>query len=243
LLQQHDSYELSHMGLRFSFLFLALLLGSCSFSEQSPDIGSTQVEKLPVADARGVNTALLNRNVEELMKEAMAIEGQIDAMISRLNQIQNVIQGYNQEAMTANDKPQVILPVPEREVVTKQPQRQKVAQSKPVSNATSQILSKDGVNTVRIGAHSDKTRIVFDIKGSTKHSVNFDQEAGVLTITMPDTPWSTTRSRTYRLSQIDGYEAKSSNNGTIIAIAVKNTSDIKTFSLSNPNRLVIDLKK
>ena len=231
------------MGLRLSFLFLTLLLGSCSFSEQSPSVGTTQVEKLPVANARGVNTALLNRNVEELMKEAMAIEGQIDNMISRLNQIQAAIQGYNEEAKAANDKPQVILPVPEREVATKQPQAKKVTKNKPKTTPKKRVLTKDGVNTVRIGAHSDKTRIVFDIKGSTKHSMNFDQEAGVLTITMPDTAWSTTQSRTYRLSQLEGYEAKSKSGGTIVAMAVNDTSTINTVPLSNSTSAVVDLLK
>lgn len=105
----------------------------------------------------------------------------------------------------------------------------------------------DGVVSVRDGVHSNKTRLVFDVNGSTKHSVAFDKEAGVLTLKLPNTKWSTAKNRTYKLSQLSGYEAKPDGDGTIIALAVKGTSAVKVEALgksgNRPARLVVDLIK
>lgn len=120
-------------------------------------------------------------------------------------------------------------------------------QPKPQPQAQKPVPSGDGVVDVRVGVHHDKTRIVLDVNGSTKNNVNFDREAGLLTVTMPDTEWSAPQSKTYKLSQIQGYEAKSENGGTVIAMAVTQTSNVDTVTIARKNnrpaRLVIDLMK
>lgn len=107
--------------------------------------------------------------------------------------------------------------------------------------------NEPGVFDVRTGVHSDKTRIVFDVNGSTKHSINFDREVGLVTLILPDTQWSTTSSKNFKMTQLSGYDAKSEGNGTAVAMAVSNTSSVDVVTLapsgSRPARLVIDLMK
>ena len=105
----------------------------------------------------------------------------------------------------------------------------------------------NGVTNIRTGIHYDKTRLVFDINGSLDHSMDFDRDAGLLTIAMPNTKWATNTKGTFKLTQVNGFDAKPTGQGTMIAMDVKNTSDVKIQKIkamgNKPARLIIDLIK
>ena len=140
----------------------------------------------------------------------------------------------------ATQAPQALIPKQD----IKKPSKPKAAKvktwEKPKAPSNTDVK---GVYQVRYGAHAYKTRLVFDVNGPTNHTMNYDAEAGIITITMPNTLWNAEKSKTYNKSQILGYEAKAINGGTIIAMAVQNTRSVKIDTLSKPNRLVIDLMK
>lgn len=204
---------------------------------------------IPMAQSRGVNVTVMDKHLESLMIETSVIEAQVQHLMGRLQFLRDKISAKDAyqktiietspviavEPKIAEAKPQVILPVPERKIV--KPTSQKI-----VKKGKAKPTGK-GVYNIRTGVHNDKTRLVFDINGSTKHNVTVDTEAGIVTITLPDTSWGTSNSQMYKLNQLSGYEAKSSDKGTIIAMAIANTSDVKTMALSKPNRLVVDLMK
>ena len=205
-----------------------------------------------MAQPRGVNVTVMDKHLESLMTETSVIEAQVQHLMGRLQSLRDEIGAHGnayQETIVetlpvkpvtqepAQEKPQIILPVPK--------EKAKKASPKPVAKKKTQMPKPKGkgVYNVRHGVHSDKTRLVFDVNGSTKHDIAVDTEAGIVTITLPDTQWGTGNSRMYNLNQLSGYEAKSSAQGTIIAMAIANTSDVKTMALSKPNRLVVDLMK
>ncbi len=217
--------------------------------------GDQSYDSSKMAGVRGLNPQLMDEKLQGFIKETESIELRVATLLTRLNYLRDEISAYGQTRIEtisevvqnpAEAKPQVILPVPDRKKAQAEPPKPAV-KTKAVKPKTKTLPMKDGVYNVRYGAHSDKTRLVFDINGSTNHEMSFDKEAGIVTIMLPETQWSTQNSRTYKSSQLSGYEAKSSGQGTIIAMAVKNTSSVKTTKIgksgSKQSRLVIDLMK
>jgi len=209
-----------------------------------------------MAGPRSVNVNLLDDRLRALTDEAQSIETKMAVLLSRLNDLRDEIQGYDQ-TMTqaykpeiASQPPQTIIPVqnyskPEKTAAAAKKLSPKKVKPRPQETSKPQtpLAKGQGVVNVRTGVHKNKTRLVLDIRGSTRHSMNFDREAGIVTLAMPQTKWSTASSRTLSLNQISGYQAKHSGAGTILALAVENTSDVKGMTLSNPNRIVLDMMK
>ena len=209
------------------------------------------VNPVKMAQARGINPRLMDEKLSDLIKETESIELKLATLLRRLNYLRDEIVTYDQTRVEkintviapapSKIKPQTILPVPEPKMVKpKKKAKKKIVQHK-------KLPMKSGVYNVRYGAHSDKTRLVFDVNGPTKHDMIFDKEVGIVTITLPQTSWATSTSRTYKSSQLAGYEAKSSGQGTIVAMAVKDTSSVKTQMIgksgNKPARLIVDLVK
>ena len=201
---------------------------------------------LPLADSRGINLSMMDRDLHDLTVKARALENQISAMVSDLDHLRQKINGYSKMVMTvepvqatepAKGAPQAILPVPEK------PEVKKV--DKPTPTYTTTTSDKNGIVGVRYGAHKTYTRLVLDINGSTKHTMDFDKEAGIVTITLPNTAWATVKNKTYKSSRVMGYEAQAAGQGTTIAIAVKNADKVKTSTIGatkgNPARIVVDV--
>jgi len=238
--------NLKHLPLAFVSCFAL----SCSMVDD-PLVYSMDTNErtagVPMAQARGVNVQVMDKHLESLMTETSVIEAQVQHLMGRLQSLRDEIGAQNAYKATiietipvaktepAKTEPQVILPASQTKAV-------KTISKPTVKKAIKKSTPKGkGVYKVRHGVHADKTRLVFDVNGSTKHDMMVDTEAGIVTITLPDTSWGTGKSRMYKLNQLSGYEAKSSGQGTIIAMAIANTSDVRTMTLSKPNRLVIDL--
>lgn len=247
LSHDYDSYEVNLMNLKYlSLVFVSCFALSCSMVDQPLVYPVDEINRtagLAMAKSRGVNVTVIDRHLESLMNETSLIESQVQHLMGRLQSLRDEIGIENAyeitifetmpavEVISEKIEPQVIVPAPERAI------------EKPISIAPKIVSKAAGVYKIRHGIHANKTRFVFDVNGSTKHKMAFDSEAGIATITLPDTLWSTSNSRIYKLNQLSGYEAKSSGQGTIIAMAIQNTSDVKTTILSKPNRLVVDLIK
>jgi hypothetical protein len=210
---------------------------------------------LPIAEPRGLNASVMDDELSELLGEAKTIEDRIRNLIMRLAQLQSNIknlQGHNEvkeadltlkiEAENDENMPQVLIPTKTKPVQVKSVK----APLKPQAGSSTEKAKTNnaaGVYNVRTGIHANKTRFVLDVNGSTSNIMNFDAEAGIVTITMPDTSWNAPRSKTYDEGKILGYEAKASNGGTIIAMAVQNTSSVEILRLQHPDRLVVDALK
>jgi hypothetical protein len=226
-------------------------------------------DNLKMADSLGVNIVMMDTKLAEMISEAQTIEKQMAMLINQMNNLKNSIAEH--KASLDGDSDIMQTPIPKVETsaegkpadlltVNQLPNSKPSVQSTPKVEITpkaepviepevkvSMPPQKTGVMDVRVGVHSDKTRLVFDIIGSTQHQLFHDKDVGIFTITLPETPWNTLSSRTYAFNQLAGYEAKSTGNGTIVAMAIKNTSDVKILALekteTKPARLVVDLIK
>lgn len=270
--------------MKLNFLITAVLsvgLLSCSDGKSSlDDKSSAHSSRANIAigsTPKGINLAVTDDHLLQLLNEANRVEEQLSHMAGRLTELRRDIIAYRHHTKTGPSLKQppmlgdraveeaTIAPAsgdvvtvdravekqtlkPRTVIVTKkgvpvEPEKAEVAKSITEPAKKEDVISNsDGVYKVRYGLHADKTRLVFDLKnGSTQHTMNFDKQAGIVTVTLPEAPWKTASGQTYKLEQLSGYEAKQSGQGTIVAMAVKGTSSVKTMSLSSPNRLVIDL--
>lgn len=105
------------------------------------------------------------------------------------------------------------------------------------------------VKDVRIGEHPGKMRIVLDLKGSSKFSVDLDNAEHILVIELPETSWNTANTKEFSgNSLLSSYRTSPLNNGTgtMMILQLKKASNItyKT-SIADPDgvssRIVIDL--
>ena len=237
-------------------------LASCN-QVQQPDNDTIVIENrpislqsnnitLPAIDPKGVNIRMLDQEITTLRNAAIDIEGDVQTMLSRLNQLEMDIEGYELIRKTITNSETVnldrILETQSSEetselIIEPSPSQTLMAEQAPASGNTETADKNNGVTKVRYGIHNDKTRIALDIKGSTANIVSFDREAGVVTVTLPKTGWVAPYSETYNLAQLEGYQAKESEGGTIIALGIQKTSSVQSFALTNPNRIIIDLIK
>lgn len=212
-----------------------------------------------MAGVRSINTELLNKDLSNMIADTKAIESQIKDLQNKLENLRSQIAltsaiPFKDNAPVADEAPQTIVPSVQEDahledkakIITEnvKPQQKPSVQK---SSPKTKTALKSGVNSVRTGVHKDKTRLVFDINGSTKHTTDFDKELGLLTVTLPQTQWGTTTTQAYRLPQLSGYEAKNSGQGSIVALSLKGVSSVKTSTIQKtgvrPARLVIDLMK
>lgn len=243
------------MKIKIAILSLvSVSLLSCSDGRKPLVYDDVQMSSgVSMTPARGVNIEVMDDHLSSLLNEAGLIESQLNHLINRLASIKHEISGYNSEVITTQSstlqEPPMLEKIIVRDDVTFDgPAIVNPAIIEPAAPVTTQKVTTtkakvttQGVNNVRYGIHSDKIRLVFDTDTLSTNTMSFDKEAGIVTISMPKTQWSASKSAVYNLSQLSGYEAKQSGQGTIVALAVKNTSDVKLMSLSSPNRVVIDL--
>jgi hypothetical protein len=247
----------------FWLVTLSLPLISCSMNNGDDQLTHNNrviaKQDMRMAGARGVNTEVLDKELSALLNEATDIEKQMMALSDRLKKLKQTISGFDTTVIEhspvqvkASEKPKTILPVAERpKAEVKTPPKPvvkktvKKVKSKPAVKTT--MSKAKGVVGVRIGVHKDKTRLVFDVNGSTARTHDFDKEAGLLTISLPKTSWATKTQKMYKLSQVSGYDVNKQGQGSVIALAVKNTSSVKTSSIAKtktkPARLIVDLIK
>jgi hypothetical protein len=221
--------------------------------------------KLPLAQERGMNTSIMDDRLRTMVNEASDIEKQVEMLVNRLHSLRDDIAGLElvekvsvkadlepsiQQATAqpaslivdniVNDlakpaiEPEPVIAKPEPQII----QPVKKAASKPQKLMTS---NKEGIFNVRHGIHADKTRLVFDINGSTIHNMQFDEEVGIVTLTLPETKWVAASGEVFNKGRISGYEAKNTGAGTIIAVGLNKARKAEIFALQSPSRLVLDI--
>jgi hypothetical protein len=214
-------------------------------------------QDIRMAGARGVNVAVLDKELGALLNEATDIEKQMMALSDRLKKLKQTLSEFDTTIVehspiqvSASKAPETILPVAERpKVKEKTPPKpivkKTVKKTKPTVKST--LSTAAGVVGVRVGVHKGKTRFVFDVNGSTSRTHDFDKEAGLLTISLPNTAWATKTQKMYKLSQVSGYDVNKQGQESVIALAVKNTSSVEIGAIgktkTKPARLIVDLIK
>lgn len=114
-----------------------------------------------------------------------------------------------------------------------------VVDEKPAAAASSAPKAVAGANGVRIGTHADYVRIVLDVaKGGAKFTTNLDNAEKILTVETPDA--SFTGGGKVNSPVVSSWSAQ----GNVLAFVLKgDTKVIKTLTLKNPTRIMIDLAK
>lgn len=237
-------------------LTTCLFLLSCSGSQdgQGDAYGERTHASWRMAQPRLINSELIENDVTALISEAENIENKVDSLLEKLRilraeiKIRQSLDDINHNAV-ATAEPQAILPQQtQQEAPQIKPDSAHIQKTKiPATKPKEAPVSGQGVVAVRMGVHADKTRLVFDINGSTKHSFEYDKELGLVTVILPETSWNTQSERAYKLSQLSALQATKDGKGTIVALSVKKTSSVKISSIkkagSKPARLVVDLIK
>lgn len=108
-----------------------------------------------------------------------------------------------------------------------------------------------GVKSIRVGEHSDRTRVVFDLNGAVSYSYDLDNAENLLVIEMPSVAWNTRDSQSFKKSPlVVGYNSyPGPNNGTTFVLQLKKQTKVLKESLLKPtavnphHRLMIDLAK
>lgn len=213
------------------------------------------IQKLDLAPQKGINNAVMDNYLAILIQDASKIEDQIKILNSRLKYIRSELSEYQLKNIDKHhiDTVATDLKIRQKPVLEPdnkpRPKVHKVAKkpAMPKPQANTKHYGKQGVINLRIGKHSDKTRLVLDINGSIAHSFSFDKEAGFITLMLNNTKWATKNSEVYKSGQLAGYQAQDQGQGSIIAFAVSNTKDVKVSTIKKtsgkPARIIIDLIK
>ena len=91
---------------------------------------------------------------------------------------------------------------------------------------------KHHITNMRIGNHSDKTRIVFDVDAPVVAEIETSQNGRVLYITFNDTGWDIESAKVFpRHRLLSGYEARSSGQNSIVKIEMN-----RPVRVSGPKR-------
>ncbi len=113
----------------------------------------------------------------------------------------------------------------------------------PVKN----LPSYPAIVRMRIGEHSDKTRIVLDSSASSKFSYDVDNGEKILLIEVPGTKWETNTQGTFsKTPLLQGYKVQEAGDVSRLVFSLKKPVKVlKTMTLKpnagKPHRLVIDL--
>ena len=125
-----------------SLFFVSAFLLSCSM-DRGPFGwgGEPSHNKITMSEARGINPQLMDKKLQNFIAETESIELKVATLLKRLNYLRDEISAYDQTRIekindvvqvSAEKQPQVILPVPEREMAKAKP-AQKKAKIKPSS--------------------------------------------------------------------------------------------------------------
>ncbi len=105
------------------------------------------------------------------------------------------------------------------------------------------------VQAVRIGEHPDKIRVVLDLSGPTKYSLNYDPKSNSVFVEMPFATWAAkTNWQSASGKIINNYTVESVGSGVRFILGVQDGVEIGASGLLNANggkkdRLYIDIEK
>lgn len=136
-------------------------------------------------------------------------------------------------------------PAPEsqQEQAEEEPQPVPVIAAPVLQNAASGAT----VNNIRIGEHEAMTRLVIDLSAPTPYKIDIDNTENFLLIELPDAGWSAPRQGASAAAPLlTSWASQPMNNAKGSHIIFQLRSDVivvRQDTMSDPDRIVIDLKK
>ncbi len=92
------------------------------------------------------------------------------------------------------------------------------------------------VNSVRLGDHPGKTRLVLDMTGASKYKVDVDNNEKLLLIELSDAGWSAAQQKVLNNPLVKGYTTQAGpNGGTMLALELKKPVKVLGSSALKPN--------
>lgn len=186
--------------------------------------------------------------VEPSIQRLMGLETDIQRLIRELEQLNNesVPQRPNNTRATKPNSTTHNSKLKKNAVVpTSNP---KLSSSKGFVKKSAPPLSNQPViYDIRVGEHSDKTRIVMDVNSKTSFNADIDNNENILIIDLPNTQWDARTAQNFAKSpNIKSFSVEQSGNGNLAIFQLKRNvrisykADLKGFEGSS-RRLVIDV--
>lgn len=220
----------------------------------------------PVQRVQRVENAVieLRRDLDAVMPAIVRLVAIEKDMAQLVTQLQTLLRNEPPTAptMPAMNEPQDIDPEGQRTERPVQPPaqaapppRQAVAaqsedppqQAAPSESASPAIQGDVTVKRLRIGEHSDKTRLVLDVGGKPQYSYDLDNSENLLVIELPNAGWSGQQSwSSSKVPLMASYSVQPSGDGSRLIIQLKKPVRVIKDTILAPNgspdhRLVIDL--
>lgn len=215
----------------------------------------------PIQRVQRVENAVieLRRDLDAVMPaivRLVAIEKDMEQLVT---QLQTLLRNEPPTAptMPAMNAPQALNPAmqgTERPVqppaqVTPPPQKSVSAQSAAPAKPSSPAIQGDvTVKRLRIGEHSDKTRLVMDVGGGKpQYSYDLDNNENLLVVELPNAGWTGQQSwASSKAPLIASYSVSPSGDGSRLIIQLKKPVRVIKDTILGPNgspdhRLVLDL--
>ncbi len=175
--------------------------------------------------------------VEPSIKRLMAIEADIQNLVGELRKLSN-------ETTQANKAAVMQVPAP---AVNSKPVKTTKTAKKIQTKTPPPVSGNPEIYDVRIGQHSDKTRIVLDSNAKTSFSVDIDNDEKIMVVDLPNTKWSAVTSKNLGSKIVSSYRVEQSGDDTLLIFALKRSADILSQSeiagaRGVGRRIVIDLK-
>ena len=189
-------------------------------------------------------------NVTPSIRRLMAIEGDIQNLITELRQLTDepsLLTKPRPAPAAQVTTPQVLEPVqsatPTKKVTPQPTSRNKINRSAPPP------ISSDMANIydIRIGEHPGKTRIVLDVNTKTQFSTDIDNNENILIVDLPNSTWSAAKAKSFKSSPfLQSYNVESEGNSNLLIIQLKRNARISyqdDLSASNGGRrIVLDIE-
>lgn len=224
-----------------------LTLGGCSWVEdwaslgtghdQTSTVGQPYADRPSDGESGAVTTVTTNERIERLETALAKVNDTLDKMQPQMMKLAGIEDSL--EALLAKTEP-AAGPVPDEDIRKATPP----AKTLPVSFPT----GRNTVLQMRIGEHSDKTRLVLDVNRHFQFSYDLDNDSRILLINLPDTAWAAQVSQTLSDSPlIQSYTAQDNgNDGTNLAIQLKQPVQVLWSDTLMPmgdqtHRIVMDL--
>lgn len=183
-------------------------------------------------------------NVRPSIKRLMAIEGDIQNLITELKRLNDdpSLASSSQNAFRPNTptpiRPNSATPVKPAQTAKAAPSQTKTPP--PVQGGKASIYD------IRVGEHPGKTRIVFDANAKTSFDVDIDNGEKIMVVELPDASWSAKNSMRFGNSSfVNSYSVEPSGNGSMAIFQLKRNAKIgykaDLGGTGAGRRLVVDL--
>lgn len=181
--------------------------------------------------------------VEPSIRRLMSIENDMQRLLSELEQLNANNGSTSAVTRRTNNSPSTTSTAAPRIQSTATPSSSMgfVKKSAPATSGQPTVYD------LRVGEHSDKTRIVMDVNSKTDFSVDIDNNERIMIVDLPNAGWDARTSQTFAKSLfISSYKVEKSDNGHIVIFQLKKNAkigykaDLKGFE-GTSRRLVLDI--